>query len=149
MYRKLRYIRENNNIIQKDVAKILNLSKSQYCLYETESVTIPIKYLIVLANYFNVSLDYIFEFTDTMQYKNSSSEINREIISKRLKEFRKENKLTQTDLANILNTSFTTISSYERGVNLISTNYIYTICREFNISADYILGKIDNPKYLK
>ena len=137
MYRKLRYIRENNNIIQKDVAKILNLSKSQYCLYETESVTIPIKYLIVLANYFNVSLDYIFEFTDTMQYKNSSSEI------------RKENKLTQTDLANILNTSFTTISSYERGVNLISTNYIYTICREFNISADYILGKIDNPKYLK
>ncbi len=148
MYRRLRYLRESKKIIQTDIANILNISKSQYCIYETERVTIPIKHLITLINYFNVSLDYIFEFTNTKQYKNINRDINKDAISKRLKEFRKENKLTQTDLAKILNTTFSTISSYECKLNIISTNYLYEICKKYNISADYLLGRIDNPKYL-
>ena len=31
---------------------------------------------------------------------------------------------------------------------LIATPFLYTICKKYNISADYLLGKIDNPKYL-
>ena len=109
----------------------------------------PIKYLNILCNYFNVSLDYIFEFTNTKNYKISYQEINKIESGKRLKSFRKENHLTQTKLATFLNTSFTNISTYERGINYINTNYLYTICKKFNISADYLLGKIDKPKYLE
>ncbi len=70
-------------------------------------------------------------------------------MSKRLKEFRKENKLTQVKLAEILNIANGTIAEYERGTNIIATPFLYTICKNYNISADYLLGKIDEPKYLK
>ena len=68
---------------------------------------------------------------------------------KRLKEFRKENKLTQSKLATILNTAQPVITNYENGKHLIATPFLYTICKKYHISADYLLGKIDNPKYLK
>ena len=83
------------------------------------------------------------------QYNNSKNDINLLESGKRLKEFRKENKITQTKLANFLTTSFSNVSAYERSINIISTTYLYAICKKYNISADYLLGKIDNPKYLK
>ena len=41
------------------------------------------------------------------------------------------------------------LANYERGRNVIATSFLYTICTRYNISADYLLGKINNPKYLK
>lgn len=146
---RLKTERENRNLIQKDIADILEIDRGQYSHYEIEYVTIPIKHLNTLCNYFEVSLDYIFNFTNTRQYPNIDKEIDKQKSSTRLKELRKINKISQTKLANYLNTSFTTISSYERGINIISTNYLYTICKKYNISADYLLGKIDSPKYIE
>ena len=41
-----------------------------------------------------------------------------------------------------------TISKIENGHNIIATPFLYQICKKYNISADYLLGKIDSPKYL-
>ena len=128
---------------------MLNFEKDTYGKYEREYVIIPIKHLNTVCNYFGVSLDYIFNFTNPKKYNISCSDINREKMSKRLKEFRKENKLTQVKLAEILNIANGTIAEYERGTNIIATPFLYTICKNYNISADYLLGKIDEPKYLK
>lgn len=67
----------------------------------------------------------------------------------RLKEFRKENKLTQESLAQLLNVVKGTVGNYESGRALIATPFLYEICKKYKISADYLLGKIDEPKYLK
>ena len=133
---------------QIDIANLLKIDRSQYGKYENEYTTIPIKHLNTLCNYFNISLDYIFSLTDNKQYNNSKNDINLLESGKRLKEFRKENKITQTKLADFLTTSFSNVSAYERGINIISTTYLYAICKKYNISADYLLGKIDSPKYL-
>ena len=146
---KLIELRENNKLKQKDLSKLLNIDRSVYGRYEKEYQIMPIRHLNDLGNYYKVSLDYIFEFTDIYQYENTKSEINLEIMKNRLKEFRKENKLTQEKLAYILNTSQSTIADYERGKNIIPTPFLYTICKKYNISADYLLGKTDSPKYLK
>ena len=58
-------------------------------------------------------------------------------------------KLTQSKLADNLGCSYGTIAGYERGRYLIATPFLYQICKTYRISADYLLGKIDNPKYLK
>ena len=81
--------------------------------------------------------------------KDARKNINKEILKKRIKDLRIENNLTQKELANILNIDSSTISKYEHGINVIATPFLYTICKKYNISADYLLGKIDNPKYLK
>ena len=94
-------------------------------------------------------MDYIFNFNNIPNYENSQKEINKKLAGIRLKEFRKDNKLTQVKLAEILNTVHTVITNYENGKNLISTPFLYDICKKYNISADYLLGKIDDPKYFK
>lgn len=148
MYKiNLKKLRIDKNLTQQEIAHILQISKSQYNNYETEYVTIPIKHLNNLCNFYEVSLDFIFDFTNTKKYVSNMKEINKIKSGQRLKGFRKENNLNQSKLANFLNTTFSTISSYERGINVINTNYLFTICSKYHISADYLLGKIDEPKY--
>ena len=134
---------------QKDAAKILGIPESIYSRYKKNKKTMPIKHLNTICNYYNISIDYIFELTEKEKYSTSKPDINRELMANRLKEFRKENKLTQIKLAQILNIANGTIGEYEKGTYLISTTCLYTICKKYNISADYLLGKIDEPKYLK
>ncbi|CDF11553.1 putative uncharacterized protein [Mycoplasma sp. CAG:776] len=140
----LRELREEKNLSQADIALQLNIQGKVYSQYETEYTIIPIKHLIILSDYFNVSLDFILGFTKIKQYSKTSN-----ILKCRLKEFRKEHKLTQEKLAQFLNTTHSVIADYERNRYLIATPFLYQICRKYNISADYLLGKIDNPKYLK
>ena len=147
---KLKELRESNDLSQIQIAQILNVDNSVYAKYEKEYEIIPLKYLNTLCTYFNVSIDYLFDFNKDKQYKGKiNTSINEIEIGKRLKEFRKENKLTQLKLAKLLNTVQPVITNYENGKHLIATPFLYTICKEYHISADYLLGKINNPKYLK
>lgn len=150
MYNKrLKELRESNNLDLQDLSALLNFEKDTYGKYEREYIIIPIKHLNTLCNYFDVSIDYIFGFTNKTNYNNYQKEIDIKKVSKRLKEFRKDNNLTQEKLAKLLNVVKGTIGNYESARALIATPFLYTICKKYNISADYILGKVDEPKYLK
>ena len=70
-------------------------------------------------------------------------------FGKRIKELRDDLNISQELLARRINSKRSNISGYEIGKHLISTKQLYTICKKYNISADYLLGKIDEPKYLK
>ena len=145
---KIKDLRDLYEINQEKIAKVLGIARGLYAQYETEYAIIPITHLISLCNYFNASLDYIFSFTDIKQYKNINK-IDNKKAGLRLKEWRKNNKITQDKLAIVLNTNRSVIANYERGRTLISTPFLYTICKEYKISADYLLGRIDKPKYFK
>ncbi len=142
-------IRERIGLSQIQVAKILNISNSLYARYEKELQIIPIKHLNTLCNYYNLSFDKMFNFTNINNYKNIKKDINKIIAGERLKNFRKENKLTQVNLAELLNTTHSVIAAYESGKTLITTSFLYAICKKYNISADYLLGRTNTPKYLK
>lgn len=146
---KLKELREEKDMNQLELSKILNIDNSVYAKYEKEYEIIPTKHLNTLCNYFNVSFDYIFNFTKEKNYNKIKSKINLTKAGQRLKELRKETKKTQTILAKELNCSYGTIAGYEIGRYLIATPFLYTICQKYHISADYLLGKIDEPKYLE
>ena len=61
---RLKDIREDKDLLQKDVANILGISRSAYSSYETNFCDIPTKILKKLALYYNVSIDYILYITD-------------------------------------------------------------------------------------
>ena len=149
MFENLSKLRLNRKLLQKDVAKILGISSYTYSHYETENMTMPIKYLITLSEYYNVSMDYIFGFTNTPNYTNNISYESPIIVGKRLKEFRKNEKFTQVKLATILNIGKGTIADYERGRYLIATPFLYELGKRYHISTDFLLGKIPELKYLK
>ena len=146
---RLKNIRESLEIKQSKIAKFLNISNKTYSAYEIEYEIIPSKHLIKLVNYLDVSIDYLFGFTSEKQYINNKNDIDKIESGKRLKEFRKENKITQNKLALFLNTTHSVISDYERGRYLIATPFLYQICKKYHVSADYLLGRIENPKYFK
>ena len=142
----LKKIRINANKNQEEVAKELDVSRSSYAMWESNNEIIPIKRLLDFCELYQTSLDYIFNLTEKNYQQIKNFDKNKYIV--RLKEFRKENKLTQEKLANILNTNKSVICGYEKGRYIIATPFLYTICKKYHVSADYLLGKIDNPKYL-
>ena len=63
-YEKLRDLREDNDLLQKEVAAVLGISIQQYSLYERGDREIPFHHVITLAKFYNVSIDYIAGLTN-------------------------------------------------------------------------------------
>lgn len=64
MYKRIRELREDRDLTQTQIAKILNMSQTGYSKYETGENDVPTKILIELAKFYNTSTDYILELTD-------------------------------------------------------------------------------------
>ena len=143
MIKRMKEIRQTSDKKQKEVAEYMGIKRSTYAVLENNHNIIPLKRLNDFANYFDVSLDYVFGFTDIKQYKNSTKSIDREKTRQRLRQIRKENNYTQSKLAKFLNTSPSVWCDYERGRYLVSTTFIYQFAKKFNVSVDWLLGKID------
>ena len=60
----LKELRNKNNIYQKEIAEYLQLTLRNYQRYEADTIDPPTSKLIALADYFNVSLDYLVGRTD-------------------------------------------------------------------------------------
>lgn len=61
---RIRALREDNDLTQKDMAKFLNIAQNTYCQYETGKREIPIDCLIKICKRFKVSSDYILGLTN-------------------------------------------------------------------------------------
>lgn len=59
MYRRIRDLREDNDLKQRQLADYLNCSQQVYSNYELGQRDIPTDILIKLANYYHVSVDYL------------------------------------------------------------------------------------------
>ena len=129
---RLILLREKNDLYQKDIAKILNVSQQTYSTWEVGTKIIPLKHLNDYANYFNVSLDYLTGLSDKKEIILTNKNLDKNIIGQRLKEIRNDNNLTLRSLAKELNTTSSTISAYETGKTLILTAFAYQICKKYN-----------------
>ena len=68
---RLKDLREDADLYQKDIAKILNMSQTGYSKYETEANDIPTSILIKLALFYETSTDYILGLTNEKHNKKS------------------------------------------------------------------------------
>lgn len=57
--KRLKDLREDNDLMQKEVANIINTTQQQYSKYETGIRLIPIDKISILADYYETSVDYI------------------------------------------------------------------------------------------
>ena len=64
MYERIRALREDKDLSQSDIAKMLNISQSTYSRYENGNLDIPTEILISLSKYYDVSVDYILGLKD-------------------------------------------------------------------------------------
>ena len=62
-YNRIRDMREDNDLTQSSIAKILNIAQTTYSGYENGSRNIPVECVIKLALYYEVSTDYLLGLT--------------------------------------------------------------------------------------
>ena len=66
-YQRLRDLREDNDLVQKEIAAVLNTSQKQYSRWETGAREIPAHHLLTLANFYKTSIDYLMGITNTKE----------------------------------------------------------------------------------
>ena len=166
--------RIENNISQKEIIEFLKISKGTYSAWENGQDIIPLKRLIDICDYLNISVDFALNISNTKSYKNYNSSFDKNTLQERLKSIRKEKNLTlkelalklntspsvlsryengksmtQKELAEILNITDKAISKWERGLSFPDIVMLKPLSEIFNISIDYLLGKSNGPKFLK
>ena len=131
-------IKKMDNITASSIANDLGISKKTLSNYINGDAYIPLIHLNKLANLFNVSIDYLLGLSNLENYENNKQieQLDSDLIGKNLKTVR-----------NLIGVNKSSISRYENGESLILTICLYTFCKEYQISADYLLGKSEN-KYI-
>ena len=118
---RLQDIRENMELSQKEVADILKVSQPTYSRWEKEVEIIPLNKLILLANYYGISLDYICNLSNIKkESKAYNYKVDKKISGNNIVTFRKEKNLTQKELALFLNTTPSTV----KGIMYLWTIYV-------------------------
>ena len=64
IYRRVRDLREDRDLTQREVSRVLNCSQQVYSNYELGQRDIPTDILIKLSRFYNVSVDYILGISD-------------------------------------------------------------------------------------
>lgn len=63
-YGRIRDLRNDRGLTQGDIAEILNVKQNTYCQYEIGVINYPLDVVVKLAEYYNVSVDYLVGLTD-------------------------------------------------------------------------------------
>ena len=73
MYKRLRELREENKLLQKNLAEYLHCSQVAYSRYELGARYIPTEVLIKLAGFYNISVDYLLGLSDNRKISDNKS----------------------------------------------------------------------------
>ena len=75
MKTRIKSLREDNDLTQKEISQILNISQVAYSYYEINKRNIPLELLSKLADYYNTSVDYLLYRTNNITpYPNSKKD---------------------------------------------------------------------------
>ncbi|BCJ93354.1 transcriptional regulator [Anaerocolumna cellulosilytica] len=68
IYKRIKDLREDRDLTQGQISKLLNTTQQQYSKYELGIQEIPVHHLITLADYYNTSTDYLLGRTDNKKF---------------------------------------------------------------------------------
>ena len=145
-FKRLRDIREDHDLTQSEMAEILGVDRSAYSLWELGINIIPIKFLAIFADYFKCSIDYLLGLSDQKKSYELVPGIDFKVVGDNIKRIRKEKKLSQENIADMLKISQACVAKYEKGSIQISTANLYEFSKEFSIPINDLCGKTKPKK---
>lgn len=131
---RLKELRKQSGLTQQQLADIVGTTQQNIAFWETGRQRPKQPSLIKLANYFNVSIDYLLVGKAQAEEKLS-------VFPERLKQLRVEAKLTQQQMAEAFNIKQPTYAQWETGRTKPKGETLERFADFFNVSTDYLLGK--------
>lgn len=141
---------------QKDVYKALGIPNNTYSNYENGKREPDLKTLVCIADFLDVSVDYLLGREDKKVDSNACSDNIRKmeipnvgiftpVFSDKIKELRHIINMTQRELASELGVTQQTICKWENSIVMPSYEMLIKISYLFNVTTDYLLGRNDDP----
>lgn len=146
IYMRMKDLRTYFGNTQKELAEILDVSRSTYAGWENGLDAIILPKLNDFCNYYGVSLDYICGLTNTIKYDIINDKIDKNILGRNLKEIRTNNKHTQDKVSNIINVDQSNYSKCELGKMYIHTYALIEFAKHYKVSIDWLCGKTTESK---
>ncbi|MCT0449921.1 helix-turn-helix domain-containing protein [Lactococcus lactis] len=129
---QLKTLRKINGLTQKELAEKLKIKQNSYSDWENGKSEPNIEMLVRIADYFDVSLDYLMGG----KMKNITEE-----FSLCLKKIRMKRKLSQKQIAEELKISQQQYSKWEGGIITPNAETLVRLADYFDVSVDYLLGR--------
>lgn len=134
---------------QGEIAEILNVKRNTYSKWENCINDMPIEKTNELANYYHTTLDYLLGLSNIHKTVDKKLSVDWSILTTRLLDLRKSNMLSQNVLSKKLGFPQTTYSQYETGIRKPTTMKLLLIAQFYNVSFDYLVGRINDPEITK
>ena len=141
---RLRDLRIEHQLYQKDIAKKIYMSQNGYSQYEIGTNDISTTMLKRISKFYNVSIDYILDLTNDKKAYKKSLINNYDNNLNRLREIREDRDLNQTEIGKIIGMSQTGYSAYETKDNDIPTKILIKLALYYNVPIDYLLYITDD-----
>ena len=109
IFNKIKYIREDLELSQRELASQLNVPKSTYAWWEKNEKSIPLKKLLTLCNISHYSIDFALDLTNEKKRIDVPYALDYIKIGNNIKDLRLKAKLSQREFAKTLNTTHKTI----------------------------------------
>lgn len=129
---QLKTLRKKNSLTQKELAEKVGVKQNSYANWENGNREPNIEMLVRIADYFDVSLDYLLGG----KMKNITEE-----FSLCLKKLRMKRKLSQKQIAEELKISQQQYSKWEGGIITPNVETLVRLADYFDVSVDYLLGR--------
>ena len=145
---KLKELREESCLTQKQMAEILGVAKSNISKYESNTIEPSMDTLKKISTHFGISLDILLGTEDLTESKNlniNQKDIPTITVGKQLKQLRNELGKSQIEVCEALHIEQSTLANYENEKRIPKIDILIKIASYYNVSVDYLLGN-DVPK---
>lgn len=140
-YERIKNNREDHDLTQREMATYLHVKRSTYAMWELGDVRIPLLKLQEIADYFQVSMQYLVGLTNDKSKVIEKTIVNSRLLGGVLKTKRLENNLTQMQVAAYLMINQSAYAYYEYGKAQIPIDKLCLIANLYQTTIDCLCGR--------
>ena len=139
----LKYLRTSIGVPQSQIAKAAGISTTQYQNYEYGKSEPTATVLIALAEFFEVTIDYLLGLTDDPLIPD---EHVYPIFAGRIRDLRANKGLSEWDMEKLFDVTARNYAGYEIGESMPQLPVLCALADYFDVSLDYLVGRSDDPE---
>ncbi len=142
IYKRIKDIREDNDLTQNDIANKLNVNRSTYANWENGDKLIPLEKLDEISVLFNVPFSYLLDMEISYSKKITIKKMNYKKMLDKINNIKKTKKQTYQDIANAIGVSKATAFKYYNNQMKIPVDKLILLSDFMKCNIDQLLGKI-------